>query len=332
MPRKHSRPPAPIQRQLTPCREHCWFCERRMWIIDTNVRTIVTLHGSVGCSVQIRACHNPECERFYRPYHPEEESLLVLPQAEFGLDVIAHVGHLRYAERKTVPEIHTALCARGVPIAMRSVTHLVHRYEELVTLCLTDRGRIAEKLQQQGAVILALDGLQPEAGHEILWVIRDVLSGEILLARSLPSATAQELAALLREVTERVSVPIRGVISDGQPAIRAAVAQVLPGVPHQLCQFHYLREAAKPLVEADRHAKKELKKQVRGLRPIERSLEGRTDREAEGTRHYCLAVRSALTDAGHPPLAAPGLQLHDRLEAIQASIERVAKKGACQAS
>jgi hypothetical protein len=25
-------------------------------------------------------------------------------------------------------------------------------------------------------------------------------------------------------------------------------------VPHQLCHFHYLREAAQPIYEADRHA------------------------------------------------------------------------------
>jgi len=63
-----------------------------------------------------------------------------------------------------------------------------------------------------------------------------------------------------------------------------------PHIPHQFCQFHYLREAAKPIADADRHAKKELKKQVRGVRPIERALEGRTDEEAEAIRGYCLKV------------------------------------------
>jgi hypothetical protein len=101
---------------------------------------------------------------------------------------------------------------------------------------------------------------------------------------------------------------------------------VLPGVPHQLCQFHYLREAAKPIYEADRHAKVQLKQQVRGVRPIERALEARDDPEAEVVRGYCLAVRSALTDDGRVPLAAAGLTLHGRLEAIAASIDRVAAK------
>ncbi len=128
---------------------------------------------------------------------------------------------------------------------------------------------------------------------------------------------------------QALEVPIGGVITDGQLSIRAAVAQALPEVPHQLCHFHYLHEAAKPISEADRHAKKVLKKHVRGVRPIERRLEGRSDREAEVVRGYCAAVRSALTDDGRPPLAAAGLQLYDRLNAIAQSLERVEKRGPC---
>jgi hypothetical protein len=116
------------------------------------------------------------------------------------------------------------------------------------------------------------------------------------------------------------------VITDGQRSIRNAVARALPDIPHQLCQFHYLREAAKPISDADRHAKKELKKQVRGVRPLERALEGRTDEEAEAVRGYCLAVRSTLTDDGKPPLDADGLQVEERLQEISDSIRRVAEK------
>src|SRR5437667_249417 len=144
--------------------------------------------------------------------------------------------------------------------------------------------RVRERLRAQGRVVLAIDGLQPDVGHEVLWVIRDCLSGEVLLARPLLSAAEADLAALFREVLAVLPVPIVGVISDGQQSIRKAVASALPGVPHQLCQFHYLREAGHFIFEADRHAKKELKKQVRGVRPIERQLEGRTDAEAVATR------------------------------------------------
>ncbi len=178
-------------------------------------------------------------------------------------------------------------------------------------------------------MILALDGLQPDVGHEVLWVLRDCCSGEVLVARSLLGATENDLVPLLVEaatVCQQLNIPIAGVITDGQRSIRNAVVSALPGIPHQLCQVHYLREAAKPIADADRHAKKELKKQVRGVRPIERALEGRTDEEAQAMRGYCLAVRSALTDDGKPPLDADGLQLEERLQSIDDSIRRVAEK------
>ena len=86
-----------------------------------------------------------------------------------------------------------------------------------------------------------------------------------------------------------------------------------PKVPHQLCQFHYLKDATEVLYEADRQDIPQLKKHVRGVRPLERALEERSDPEAEAVRGYCLAVRSSLTDDGRPPLDASGLKLQDRL-------------------
>jgi len=300
-----------------------------MWAAYHNYRTITTLEDVVHLTLQIRRCLNRACPQFRRPYRPEAEGRLALPKHEFGLDVMACVGTLRYAQHRSLPEIHEHLRYRGVAVAPRTVTHLLERYDELLTLSLTDTTRLQRITQVQGRVLLALDGLQPDVGHEVLWVLRDCLSGEVLLARSLLSATQPDLAVLLRTVRQTVQVPIVGIVSDGQLSIRGAVAEVFPDVPHQLCHFHYLREAAKPIYEADRHAKKERKKRVRGVRPIERRLAGRSDPEAEVVRGYCAAVRSALTDDGRPPLDASGRKLHDRLTAMTTSLERVEKRGPC---
>ena len=172
-------------------------------------------------------------------------------------------------------------------------------------------------------MIVALDGLQPDVGHEVLWVVRDCLSGEILLAKTLLSATTTDLAALLVQVKQALSVPIVAVVSDGQQSIRKAVAAALPEAAHGLCQFHYLREAAKQIYDADRHAKKELKKRVRGIRTIERSVSDNPGAVSEVVQGYCQAVRSALTDDGRPPLDAAGLRLHERLSAIEQSLARI---------
>jgi uncharacterized Fe-S cluster-containing radical SAM superfamily protein len=327
MSRKEARPKAEQQQELAPQRRTCPVCEQAMWVAYHAERTVLTLHGLQQLRLVVRRCENQECQRYHQPYRPEEEGRWALPHGECGLDVIALVGNLRYREHRSVSEIHQQLQERGVKVCERTVEHAMHRYEELVSLHLRDLERLRALLIKQGRAVLAIDGLQPDVGHEVLWIVREVLSGEILVARALLSSSQEDLAALLSEAKSMLAeIPIKGIVSDGQLSIRGAVAQVFAGLPHQLCHFHYLREAAKPIYEADRHAKKELKKQVRGIRAIEGSLEEEQTQEAEVTRDYCLAVRSALTDDGRPPLEASGLKLYARLCKISASIDRVAEK------
>jgi Transposase, Mutator family len=324
---RRTRRPAPTHhRLLAPCHDRCPHCGGPAHVAYHNARTVTTLTGVYRLTLRIRRCIRPACPWYHRAYRPEAEGAWALPHGEFGLDVLALVGHLRVAEHRSVPEIHLRLLARGVRLAERTVSYLLERYEELVALQLADHPRLRERLRAQGQAVLALDGLQPDRGHEVLWVIRDCPSGEVLLARSLLSAAQGDLVALLREVQAALPVPVRGVISDGQSSIQAAVQAVFPGVPHQLCQFHYLREAAKPIDAADRHAKKELKKRLRGVRPLERALEAGDAPDAPASRGYCLAVRAALTDDGRPPLSGAGLRLHDRLQAITASLDRVERE------
>jgi hypothetical protein len=326
MARRNARPQPTRELELPTLTRTCPECGAALWAAYKTRRTVTTLEGLVRLGVQVRRCRRRDCRRFGVPLRPEQEGRLVLPQHEFGLDVIALVGALRHAEHRSVPEIHAELARRGVPICARSVGNLLDRYDELLTLSTSDVGRLRRATAVAGKVILAIDGLQPDVGHEVLWVLRDCLSGEVLLAKSLLSSTQADLAGLIREVQQSLSVPIVGVVSDGQDSIRKAVRTALDGVPHQLCHFHYLREAAKPVYEADRHAKVQLKKKVRGIRPIERTVEGRDDDEARAIRGYCAAVRTALTDDGRPPLAAAGLRLVDRLTWVAESLDRVAVK------
>lgn len=293
----------------------------------TTSASVRTLEGVVQLRLKVRRCATPECERFCQSYRPEAEGKWALPQQEFGLDVIALVGGLRYQEHRSVPQIHRVLQSKGLSVSERTVSNLLNRYDELVSLQLGDAERIRKIADRQSQFILAIDGMQPDVGHEVLWVIREVLSGEILLAKTLLSSTSEDLAPMLVQVKQALKRPITAVVSDGQTSIRKAVGKALPESAHGLCHFHYLREAVKPIYEADRHAKKELKKRVRGVRKIERSVSKEPNEISEVVDGYCQAVRAALTDDGSLPLNAAGLTLEQRLSAIDRSLERVGQKG-----
>src|SRR5438876_8791377 len=237
MARRSARAEAAHEMTLIPLQERCEECGQLLWVANHGHRTVTRLDGLWKLTLVVRQCVQPSCPRFHQPYRPEEEGRWALPHGEFGLEVIALIGKFRFREHRSVPEMHQALQARGISIAQRSVTYLMQRYEELVTLRITDQERIKARLQKQGRVILAIDGLQPDVGHEVLWVVRDCLSEEILLARPLLSSTQGDLTALLKEVKERLkelAVPVKGVISDGEETIGSAAAFVFPEVPHQL--------------------------------------------------------------------------------------------------
>lgn len=323
--------PKPTRTEVLDCiAEDCPSCGNHMWVDYENTRVIVTLTEVVELRLRVRRCPNTDCDRYHKPYRPECEGSWALPKHELGLDVIAAIGNRRYRHHETVTEIHAYLREQNVVISERSVTNQLDRYDELVALALQSSDRLQALFEEQERVILAIDGLQPDMGHEVLWVVRDCISGEVLCARALLSSTADDLSNLLEEVKQGLPVAVVGIISDGQRSVRNAIAQTFPDVPHGLCQFHYLREAARPIYEADRHAKKELKKQVRGIRPLERKAAKRDD-ELGGIIHdYCQAVRSAITDDGRAPLDAAGLGLRQRLTAIRDSLWRIRQKGGFQ--
>jgi hypothetical protein len=230
--RTRPRPRPSHTLKLAPLLHLCPECGHTLWFAYNNLRTITTLDGVVRLILRIDRCVNPSCSRFHKAYRPETESHFALPHHEFGLDVIALVGHLRYVEHRSITEIYAALRQRSVVVAERTLTNLLDRYDELRALAYANPRRLRPLLRRQGRVVLALDGLKPHVGHEVLWVLRDCLRGEVLLTRSLLSATIKDIAALIREVRDALPVPITAVVSDGEETLRKAVARTLPGIPH----------------------------------------------------------------------------------------------------
>lgn len=270
--------------------------------------------------------------------------MLSMKHSSYGNDVLGLVGELRFKQHRTFKEITVALNERGIPTSERHAQNLYERYQTLLAASLDDHVQkvLAEITEQNGGIILSMDGVQPEKGNETLYVIREVFSGTILAAQNMKSGTATELKALIEPIME-LGYPIVGIVSDGQQSIRKAFESLLTDLPYQLCQYHYLKDIAKPVVDADRKLKMELKKSMRGIRDIERKIEkvemkvteNNSDKassespeviEAKIAKGYITAVRSLLLEDGDPPLELPGPLIYERAQAIQASLQRCLSK------
>jgi hypothetical protein len=216
-------------------------------------------------------------------------------------------------------------------------------------------------------IILCIDGLQPEKGHEALDVVRELTRKRVWFAEPLLSATEDEIRRLIQKANEwaqSLGTPVGLWMSDKQEAFVTGVAVEFPDVPHRYCDNHFLRDLAQPVLEADSHAKVQMRTKVRGLRTIEQTVLRRQKAEAEtdltpetpettGTAtaatdpspavvdpaggvvlDYCAAVRGILNDDQGGPLDPPGLRMAEALHEVQGSIHRdlEVKKGGSRRS
>jgi len=124
-------------------------------------------------------------------------------------------------------------------------------------------------------LVLTIDGLQPEKGHETLYVVRELMRKRVWFAEPLLSSATQEVRRLIvvaRQWAERLDKPVRVWMSDKQDAFVTAIADECVGTPHRYCQNHFLRDLAQPVLDMDSRAKVKMRRKVRGLRAIERRV------------------------------------------------------------
>jgi len=325
----------------------CPTCQTRLRRFATlSRRTIITLAGPVRAIHCGYRCPNPACAMRRQVYRSTAADALALPGFTFGLDIVLLVGHLRLAQHQTVDEVHQTLLERLAPwqltISRREVLYLFDAYCVLLRAA-HERREGPEwqawlaQVQANGGLILSIDGIQPDKGNETVYLVREVLTGRILAAENVLSSRTEVIKQLLAPVVA-LGLPVLGVVSDAQESILLAVAALWPDVPHQVCQFHYLREAGKEMFEADRHVKVTLRKtlqpKVLALRDqLTHDLETLPDltpperEQFELVGDYTLAVQTALYLDGKAPFDYAGLAAFEALDAVEASVRATLKKG-----
>ena len=337
----------------------CPSCGRMMHICDHRQRRLHTLDGPVELICKLNHCPDPDCPGHAKTKSPEQESMIALPHWSIGWDVLCWIGQRRFSRHWAIPQIrHELDDAYAVKISEDTIARAVRFYQTVLAARQQDPEVLRRQYASVPEIILTIDGLQPEKGHETLYVVRESTQKRVWFAEPLISATADEVRRLIKkakEWAEALDATVVLWLSDRQDAFVTGIAGEFPDVPHRYCQNHFLRDVAKPVLEADSHAKVQMRKKVRGLRTIEqtvlqgRGLPGRkptgdeaapseadvtpaADDTAPATPggdaaegvvlDYCTTVRGILNDDQGGPLHPPGLRMAEALKEVQASIQR----------
>lgn len=307
-----------VKRILRPEAIYCLECQGRLQrCVTISDRMIITLKQVIRLVHCGYRCPQEQCPGRNVLYRSAEADALALPGFTFGLDIVLEVGHLRLREHKTVDEIHQYLSEQLAPlqqtISRREILFLFEAYTALLragTEVIHDEAW-KEQVRKNKGIVLSIDGIQPDHGNETIYLMRDVLTGRILHAENVTDSTKERLKEILLPVVA-LNVPVLGVISDAQPTELQAVADLWPNVPHQICQFHALREAGRLIYNADHRVKTDMRMRMQQktheyrqnlhqrLREAEAKEEG-NGQEIEQLHileHYAAMVEGALNIDG----------------------------------
>jgi hypothetical protein len=195
------------RRFYRPEQTHCPVCEQRLRrAVTLTERTVITLEGVIHLVHAGYRCPDPDCAGRNRTSRSLEADALALPWFTYGLDVVLLVGQLRLKEHQTVDEIHQELLKRleklQVKIARREVLYLFEAYRTLLpasSAANNDEEWLAQ-VEKNGGIIVSLDGIQPEKGNETVYLVRDALTGRVLVAENVTSSETAVMKDLLAPV------------------------------------------------------------------------------------------------------------------------------------
>src|SRR2546421_1462192 len=334
-----------IRRWYRPIEHKCLECHRTLReAVALTERTVITLDEVIKLVHAGYRCPDPQCAGGSRTYRSVQADALALPWFTYGLDIVLLVGRLRLSEHQTVDEIHQEVLKRlaplGVKIARREILYLFEAYCTLLRASSEAKDDVEwlAQVEKNGGIIVSVDGIQPEKGNETVYLVRDALTGRVLAAENVTSSETAVMKALLAPVValevER-KVKVLGTITDAQESELLAVEELWPNVPHQVCQFHVLRDASKTAFEADKQVKTAMRKRLQPkVREVRKQIKKylitaspQAARQLAVLDDYATGVLTALNTDGLQPFKYATVEASQMLDEIEASLQQLAKKG-----
>ena len=254
----------------------CPVCDRDMHVCDHRYHHLWTLAGPTQVVNRLVRCPDPTCDSRGQTFSPAAALSISMPRWCMGWDVLCWLGHRRFARHWSVPQLRAELQdTYTIRLSDDAIASYLGRYQTMLAARQQDPERLADDYRDIASLVLTIDGLQPEKGHETFYVVRELRRKRVWFAEPLLSSATQEVQrviALARQWAERLAKPVGVWMSDKQDAFVQAIAMEFPHTPHRYCQNHFLRDVAKPVLELDSQAKVKMRRKVRGLRTIERRV------------------------------------------------------------
>ncbi len=227
-----------------------------------NGKLVHTLEGDVNQVVNLYSCSNENCTMNKIVFNPSPR--FDYSDRHFGADVFRFISNEFLVFKLKPSQILLQLKYKHhLDISIDTVRRM---YEDVLKL---KSKKIDEKtkeiVQEQGFILLGLDGQDPGGDAPSIWCFMDLVSNRILATRKFDSLDHVKLRDTIDEIEKLYGVKIIGWVSDKQNVITKCHDEYYSDISHQYCQFHFLMNTWRHLAALDSRVYLPLKKAINGL-------------------------------------------------------------------
>ena len=198
----------------------CRTCGSGLIIRKDRIHCIYSLQGPLKLVCKLSCCSNKHCPERKTLISPRAEIPITMPRWRLGWDIVLWMGFRRYKRHWSIPQMQAELVdSYQLQLSKYTMRRYLKKYQLMVAAHHQDGSRLAEVYHGEIDMILSIDGLQPEKGHETLYVVRELRQQRIWFAESLLSSSTAEIRKLIqraKQMAQQVQKPVRGWISDKQ--------------------------------------------------------------------------------------------------------------------
>lgn len=224
-----------------------------------NGKLVRTLTGDVYQIVNLYTCANEKCEMSELTFNPAPR--YDYSNRHFGADVFAFITEEFLIFKQKPNQIHQRLTLKyRFDISIDTIRRICDDVLKLKALKIDEKS--VELVQKQGFILLAFDGQDPGNDAPSIWCFVDLCSNRILATRKFNSLDHEKLRDTIEEIATVYGVEIIGWVSDKQNMITKCHDTYYSEIPHQYCQYHFLRNTWNHLVTVDSSVYLPLKKVV----------------------------------------------------------------------
>jgi hypothetical protein len=225
------------------------ICGRKTYVLKTSKKTCYSFSLSqftliAGYTFCKKHKYIPVDSNNILKYHSQLAMAIVEKDYQITFDLLVKVGELRYQDNRQLEEIKTFLkCSEAkIDLPLSTIGMISKRYLEF---CKRLHGKhedqITEDIRTSGGYALHFDGSTEQKCGKTSFVVKDSISGHVLISEMIESENHKAVKALLKMVRDKYGIPL--VILSDLRSWFVSVCQEVFGedVLHILCHYHFLR-------------------------------------------------------------------------------------------